>query len=344
VRILVVGAGLAGATLAWRLHEAGAEVVVVGTTEAHGDATAASGGLVRAFETEPHAATLAAESLAELLSGDPDLRASAGYQQTGSLYVLPSGSVPPVAMPTAGRLMSGAEVERRFGLTGLPAGAIAVWEPDGGYIDVDRLRCHALGKVRHLIAEPAARLIDGGVVLSDGRIVCADAVVLAAGAWTPGLLRANGLPAPQRTKHIQYASYAVARPVPAFVDETTGLYGRPDGPGRMLLGLPSDRWDVPPGTPAVDARLEASVRRVAASRGIRAGRSPGTPVSAVDCYTEPPGLALRPVAGSVHTFTGGSGGAAKSALAASRRAASDLLDPVRVSPRRAVHDLDGGSA
>ncbi|MGG7609836.1 hypothetical protein ACQ5JZ_10565, partial [Streptomyces sp. ZG43] len=49
-------------------------------------------------------------------------------------------------------------------------------------------------------------------------------------------------------------------------------------------------------------------------------------VAACDCYHDPAGLALRPLGGGLHTFTGGSGGAAKTVVAASRRAARALLD------------------
>jgi hypothetical protein len=55
--------------------------------------------------------------------------------------------------------------------------------------------------------------------------------------------------------------------------------------------------------------------------------SPAERVVSADSYAYPPMLALRPVQGSggrVLTFAGGSGGSAKSALAASRRAAALL--------------------
>ena len=67
------------------------------------------------------------------------------------------------------------------------------------------------------------------------------------------------------------------------------------------------------------ARYSAGVHGPAAS-------TTASPVSAADCYSDPPGLALRHVTGAMHTFTGGSGGAAKTALAASRIAARALLD------------------
>ncbi|WDQ01987.1 hypothetical protein PVK74_09350 [Micromonospora chalcea] len=62
-RVLVVGAGLAGVLLARRLRDAGAEAVLVGPhgggpAGGHADATAASGGLVRAFEPDPAARAL----------------------------------------------------------------------------------------------------------------------------------------------------------------------------------------------------------------------------------------------------------------------------------------------
>jgi hypothetical protein len=59
--------------------------------------------------------------------------------------------------------------------------------------------------------------------------------------------------------------------------------------------------------------------------GVELGR-PIRTVAAFDCYSDPPGLTLRPTSiPSVFTFTGGSGGAAKTALAASRLAAAALL-------------------
>ena len=338
-RVLVVGAGLAGVLLARRLQDSGTEAVLIGTapdgpTGGYRDATAASGGLVRAFEPEPAARALAAASLAEL-RGDPSLAAEAGWRRTGSLYLLDpdtvaggGGGVGAGAAAVDAEVLTAAEVARRFGVDGLPEHAVGVWERRAGHVVPDRLRRAVLAGLTRTEAVPMARLDGDTVELRDGRRLAGDLVVVAAGAWTPGLLRAAGLATSLRTKHIQYAHHAVRRAdLPSFVDETSGLYGRPAGPGRLLLGLPSSRWDVDPAAPAPDAELAARVRAVAALRlpGLDP-RPAGPPVSAADCYSEPPGLALRAVSGTVHTFTGGSGGAAKTALAASRRAASALLD------------------
>ncbi|MGW5077750.1 NAD(P)/FAD-dependent oxidoreductase [Micromonospora echinospora] len=328
-RVLVVGAGLAGVLLARRLRDAGAEAVLIGPHGGgpggrHADATAASGGLVRAFEPDPVARSLATESLAELLD-EPALATAAGWRATGSLYLLDAGAA---AGAAGAEVLTRDEVARRFGFDRLPDGTVAVWEPGAGYLDPDRLRRSVLRGLDGIETTPVARLGDGAVELRDGRRLTGDLVVVAAGAWTPGLLRAAGLPTTLRTKHIQYAHLRSGRAdLPCFVDETSGLYGRPAGPGRVLLGLPSDRWDVDPPAPGPDTGLAARVLAVAARRlpGLDP-RPDGPPVSAADCYSDPPGLALRAVAGTVHTFTGGSGGAAKTVLAASRLAATALLN------------------
>ena len=156
-----------------------------------------------------------------------------------------------------------------------------------------------------------------------------DAVVLAAGAWTPGLLRSLGLPAEgYRTRSIQYTVYD-AGPVrpPAFADERTGLYGLPTADGGMLIGLPTGEWTCRPGR-RDRGPARAGACRVAAAclPGLKLGPARHR-VAAADCFADPPVLALRPVGGpalGLFTFTGGSGGCAKSALAASQRAALQL--------------------
>ncbi|MEN3268520.1 FAD-dependent oxidoreductase, partial [Pseudonocardia sp.] len=160
-----------------------------------------------------------------------------------------------------------------------------------------------------------------------------DVVVVAAGPWTPGLLSGNALPAePYRTKAIQLAEYEVVGALPTmFVDETSDLYGRPTADGRLLLGVDTHRWSVPPGNSLpVQDLAERAVRiagkRLPHLRLLEAART----VNSADCYADPPVLTLWSVLGSTHrlfTFTGGSGGSVKTALAASRTAASDLLGP-----------------
>lgn len=327
MRVVVVGAGIGGALLGWRLGRAGADVTVRAGPE-RPDATGVSGGLVRAFEPTPAGCRLAADSLAELRA-DPVLAGWARYRETGSVYAYVPGAGADVTallaqvrrrLPGSASLVDGADLA---GWHDLPAGTVAVRERHAGHLDPDALRRAVLADSGAATGRPleAAEL--------PGLLRAYDAVVLAAGRWTDRLLAAAGLPtAGLRTKTIQYALHpAGGWAPPAFVDDTSGLWGRAAAGGTVLLGVPSDRWDVDPDAVAADPELP---RRAAALAARRFGVEVGPPVRVVagaDAYGDPPVLALRPVPGvpGLHTFAGGSGGAAKSALAASRLAAADLL-------------------
>jgi glycine/D-amino acid oxidase-like deaminating enzyme len=388
VRVLVIGGGLAGSLLAWRLAQRPGTAVEVRTGHAGADgaggvggadATAASGGAVRAYDTLPEQRELAIASLVELL-GSPVLRAWAGYRETGFAYLRHRAAVLGAdaalaaevaeierALPGSADLTTPAEAFGASGASGASGGHGSGadgpgWAGDGTRVVVRERRAGQTspGGLRDaVLADLAAR---PRAVLRDApldRLTAAmareyDAVVLAVGAWTPALLRASGLPAGgYRTRSIQYAVYDAgpARP-PAFTDEQTGLYGLPTADGGLLLGVPTTEWDAPPGATSVtlsrpsptESRLDQPASRTGqpTSRPDEAARLAGLcfprlklgdarrRVGAADCYCDPPVLALRPVSGlngavpRLFTFTGGSGGCAKSALAASQRAADQL--------------------
>ncbi|WP_112240545.1 FAD-dependent oxidoreductase [Kribbella monticola] len=348
MRICVIGAGIAGTLLARRLTSYPGVQVDLVTGVPGTDATAASGGGVRGFETHPEQRRLAAESLAELFE-TPDLLDQAGYVETGCTYLL---------TPYAGLEAAVAEVEhlhpgsteivdasalRGRGWHGLPDGTVGVLEKRAGFIRPDQLRSLVISE---LASGEDSRVVPGPVLglvpHPDGSVSCRtpgdscryDVVVVAAGPWTPGLLAGNALPAePYRTKAIQVAVYDVDGALPTmFIDETSDLYGRPTADGGLLLGVDTHRWSVPPGSSKPVPDLATEAVRIAGER-LPHLRLLGTrhTVSNADCYADPPVLTLWSVLGSTHrlfTFTGGSGGSVKTALAASRTAASDLLGPL----------------
>ncbi|WP_328994965.1 FAD-dependent oxidoreductase [Kribbella sp. NBC_01245] len=341
MKICVIGAGIAGALLAWRLAERPGVSVDLISGPRSDDATAASGGGVRAFETHPLQRGMAVESLGELL-GSPSLLDWAGYTETGSTYLLPDTDELAAAVDEVeqAELVGPDELTRR-GWHGLPENTVGVLERRAGFILPDRLRSAVLaelggGRRSRVLVGPVLGLVPH----DDGSVSCRlltgttryDAVVVAAGPWTPGLLADNALPAsPYRTKSIQYGVFTTygARPT-MFVDETTGLFGRPTGSNGLLLGIDTEQWAVPPGSrphrPDMSARAVRLVNeRLPHLRLLATGHT----VNSTDCYADPPVLTLWSVLGSTHrlfTFTGGSGGSVKTALAASRTAARDLLD------------------
>lgn len=330
MRIGIIGAGLAGALLAWRLGRT-AEVDLITGAQVAVDATGASGGLVRGFDRRPSTTGLATASLVEL-RGDRTLRELAGYREIGSVFLLSPGTDPSESvrvvderLPGSAAVLTGTELDA-LPFRGLPAGTMAVAERCAGQLSPERLRTAVFGLVRGTIrATPVAGVTDAGEVrLADGSTQGYDAVVVAAGAWTPTLLAGTAF----RTKQIQYSVYpGELAGLGVFDDTISGLYGLPAGESRFLLGLPTDRWDIDPADVRPDPAL---VDRVADTARELLGLELGGPirtVAAFDCYSDPPGLILRPTSfPSVFTFTGGSGGAAKTALAASRLAAAELLD------------------
>ena len=349
MRVGVVGGGLAASLLAWRLRDEPDVQLTLVTGPPTADATGCSGGLVRRFERDAHNAGLAARGLAELRDS-ATLSEWAGFRQTGSLYLL-DGPVPEhavamgsTAAPAAPvEVLDAGQVASRFGLRGLPPTCSAVWEPDAGHLDPDRLRRRVLadlaGRGTQVVDVALGRLRSdpgGTSLVVNGTRLATDLIVVAAGAWTGRVLAGIGTPdtgTPDtgiRTKAIQYGVYTVdgERP-PAFIDECGGLYGRPHGSDSMLLGLPTDRWDLDPDRPRFSAALERAVHAAAGELlpRLRLGRLVRR-VASADAYTVDGRLRLRQVPGGqrpLFTFTGGSGGAAKTALAASAAAAAELL-------------------
>ncbi|HEX5113991.1 MAG TPA: FAD-dependent oxidoreductase [Pseudonocardiaceae bacterium] len=326
-KVAVVGAGVAGTMLALRLAENGVPVdLFTGARPRDADATGASGGLVRGYEPDPRLAAVAAASVAEIRS-DPRMRDWTGYQEVGSAYVTDAADPPdPAALDaTRERLPGSLRVvpADELPLRGLPDGAVAVLERHAGFISPARLRDRALAELRragvtihtrHITAVTADAVRAGSEGFDGYR-----AVVVAAGAWSRDLVGGA-----LTTRHIQYGVYpARVAGLPSFVDETSGLYGRPAAAGRTLLGISSDRWGLRPEEISPDRDLSARVTACATDRlGMRV--RPERVVASFDCYCESAGLELRR-AGDALTFTGGSGGAAKSVVAASRLASRDLM-------------------
>lgn len=332
MRACIVGGGLAGSLLAWRLAAAEPGWSVDLAAGPARDATGWSGGAVRAYEEDPEQRRLATAGMVELL-GSRVLREWAGYVPTGSVCLRRDATGLAAAAADVELLLPGSvEVLDAAGLAGLGwagvhDGAAAVLERRAGFCSPDRLRAAVLADAAVTVHTGPVRTVAGTTV--DGRPY--DLVVLATGPWTPRLLARWDLPADGwRTKSIQYAVHAAGDWVPtAFVDGVTGLFGRPH-PGGLLLGLPTELWDADPDAPPVTPALGDEAARLAAARFPRLRLGPAAPrVGAVDCYRAAGALMLRRVLPgvSLFTFSGGSGGSAKTALAASARAAVQLADP-----------------
>lgn len=231
--VIVVGAGIAGAALAFHFADAGADVTVVDDL-AEGRATAAGAGIICPWATRSDdedfvrlgiAATAYYPRLVERLS-DPT-----SYRQVGAL-ALPADDQRPEdvaervlrrADDTAGavEVLAASEAQRRF--PPLRDGQAAVWIEGGARVDGERMR-------RALLAAAAARgarMVDGAAALiaRDGAVdgvrvgdqqIKADATVLAAGTWSRALAAPAGLDVPVEPQRGQIVHLRVDAPTESW--------------------------------------------------------------------------------------------------------------------------------
>ncbi|WP_405097674.1 FAD-dependent oxidoreductase [Micromonospora sp. NBC_01412] len=335
--VAVIGGGLAGSVLALRLAEqiGGPRIeLYLGAATRGRDATVASGGLVRGFETNLDECRLAAESLAELRR-DPALAHASGYQESPSYYFLRPEVDPDRqlalldgALSGSARLVPAGQVARALGLAPRPEGTFAVVEQYAGHIRPDALRHYAVTRATALgvrVRQEAVASVAAGPAVTVGGIVRHhDVVVVAAGAWTSALI-----PVSLRTRRIQYGVYPLARPdLGCLVDDLSTLYGRSYGVGSVLLGVATSAWGAAPGSDRPDPAYVDRVSEVARAVLGLDGRLPSPRWSAagVDCFADEGGLRLRAIDNmpGVFSFAGGAGSAAKSVLASSRLAAATV--------------------
>jgi D-amino-acid dehydrogenase len=217
MRIVIVGAGVLGASTAFHIAGMGAQVAVV-DANLEGRATAAGAGIicpwvsgtddaafyelyVRGGEYFPSLVGALAEA------GETDI----GYRRTGAMLVSDDAAelswiermARQRAVPAMGdvRRLSGREAQTLF--PPLRSGLSGVLVSGGARVDGRLLTAALLRAAEHLgatVRRGAATVVsEGGRVAGVdvvGQILPADRVVVAAGAWTDAVLRATGFGIP----------------------------------------------------------------------------------------------------------------------------------------------------
>ncbi len=259
--VIVVGAGVQGASLAFHLARRGTHVLVLERETVGAGATGRSSGFVRMHYDLRSDAQLAWASFqyfrrwTELVgAGD------CGFVRTGFLQLVPE--------TLADQLRANVEMQQRLGIETQVVGptevarlvpgvmtddiTVAAYETASGYADPSGTAAGFLAAARR----DGARLIQGCRVTSvavDGEAVVgvetdrgrfdAPIVVDVAGAWAAELARTVGVNIPIEAWRHDTAYFGLptgrAADFPIVIDEANEVYFRPEGRETMLVGLES---------------------------------------------------------------------------------------------------------
>lgn len=254
--VVVIGAGIIGASCAFELAERGQKVVVVDARES--SAMGSSGrsfASVRAQWADPLNIAVSWNSIQRWRDFKEDHGIDVGYDPTGYLILIPenqwSAQLDAVELqrsfgvPTEVLTPEAAQTHTEFVTDGLGG---VTWCPSDGQVDPHGATSALLslckdrgGEVSyHFEVESIERTPADGweLIAADGRTVRTQHVVNAAGGWGSeiGALAGFDIPVVHSRRNI-FASAAgfAARPVPMTVDMGTGAYLRSEG-DRILLG------------------------------------------------------------------------------------------------------------
>ncbi len=255
--IIIIGAGVHGASLAFHLAQRGVKATILEKSFVAAGATGRSSGLVRMHYDTQVDSQLAWESFRyfrnwkELVGGD------SGFTRTGFIQI--------VAREHQDALRKNTEMQQRVGIPSFIISAqdvkrlapsfvtddfdIAAYEPESGYA----MPSDTANALMNAAREMGARLVQNcpvtGIQTSGGRVsgvetaqglFSAPVVVNAAGAWAGKLNQLAGLDLPYDTW--RHDTMFVVRPPeigpshPTVIDFPKEIYFRPEG-GLTLVGL-----------------------------------------------------------------------------------------------------------
>ena len=257
--VIVVGAGVQGASLAFHLARRGAQVLVVERESVAAGATGRSSGFVRMHYDLESDVRLAWASLLYFQSWQDRVGAGdCGFVRTGFMQVMPGALADRVRANV--EMQQGIGVDTRIAdpaeIARLLPGAltedigVAAYEPESGYADPSGTAAGFLAAARM----HGARLIQGcrvSAVAVDGDTVVgvetdrgrfdAPAVVAVAGAWAADLAHTVGVDVPVEPWRHDTAFFGLpagrSPDFPIVIDELNQVYFRPEGRDMMLVGL-----------------------------------------------------------------------------------------------------------
>jgi sarcosine oxidase subunit beta len=260
--VIVVGAGVQGASLAFHLASRGVRVLVLERSTVAGGATGRSSGFVRMhydLESEARLAWASHPYFAEWKDrvGDGDC----GFVRTGFLQLVPAAQADALRANVA--ILQGVGIPTtvvgRDTVAALMPGIrvddieVAAHEPESGYADPTGTAAGFLAAARRLGASYVGGCRVTAVVTEGDRVTGVDSdrgrfsapvVVDVAGAWAAALAATVGVELPVEAWRHATAYFGLpagrSPDFPVVIDHGAGIYFRPEGRELMLVGLETD--------------------------------------------------------------------------------------------------------
>jgi sarcosine oxidase subunit beta len=253
-RVIIVGGGLIGLSIAHALTERGVtDVLVLERHSLASGGTGKSSGIVRAHYGVPSIAAMAWRSLPTF----ERLGDEVGFRQLGYMVAVGPENEQPLRDNIAMHQELGIEAEmidhdraaQLWPYLNLEDIAAFSYEPRGGYADASQLALHFGAVARAAGARvrqntPVARVLTTGshvtgVELADGEEIEADVVVVAAGWWSGKLMADLGIDLPidsMRSELLMVHAGEPLRNLPVLSDLVSLQYVRIEGSGELLVG------------------------------------------------------------------------------------------------------------
>jgi glycine/D-amino acid oxidase-like deaminating enzyme len=274
-RVLVVGGGVMGASIANHLASRGADLTLFERASLGSGPTRHSTALLRLHYTQELLVQMAAHGLRVYRDFENEVGASAGFTQTGMLFgvaedelTLLEANVELGRREGAATALVSAEDVRSLDSRVVTDGLAFCYEPEAGYCDPYLAVSGYAAAAKQAGARvhegtPVERVGDGDVRTAAGTFE-ADAVVVAAGPWSAGLLAPVGYELPLTAAPAEVGRYRLPDefgPAPPAVADFSraALYFRPAEPGFLEVGsLAPEHADEPvdPDRPVEGARPE----------------------------------------------------------------------------------------
>ena len=256
--VIVIGAGVQGASLAFHLARRGVRPLVLERSAIGAGATGRSSGLVRMHYDLLADARIALESLGWFRAWDERVGGDCGFTTTGFIQLVGADKADLLRANVADQRAIGIETEvvepaRIRDLA--PALAVAddelgAYEPGSGYADP---AATAMSFIR-AAKDDGARIVQGAEVtairVAGGAVIGVETtrgsfsspiVVDAAGAWAGHVasLAAMSIPVEVWRHDVAYlgAPPSVPIPFPVVIDDANAMYLRPEGSETVLVGL-----------------------------------------------------------------------------------------------------------